>query len=323
MSHASPLTIGKLAAKKFLDDKVPRLGAALAYYTMFALAPLVIVAVAVAGLVISEASLQGEVVEQLDQTVGPDAAVFIQDMVARSQEGGAGWGVVVGFALALVGASALIIQLKGALNVVWDVPVQATKGLANALRARGSALLFLVGIGAMLIAVQFGNTWVSGLNNVLSGDLRFLEPLLQVLTPLITLGLTAVVFAAMFRFLPDTTVGWREAGAGGLVAAVTYTIGSWALGFYIGNGGVGSTFGASATLVVLLVFIYYSAQIVLYGAEFARVYGLERSAASSSVGIVGPSTPARPEPPLAERNTLPALGAFLAGLVIGWWRRRD
>jgi membrane protein len=323
MSHTSPLTIGKLAAKKFLDDKVPRLGAALAYYTMFALAPLVIVAVAVAGLVISEASLQGEVVEQLDQTVGPDAAVFIQDMVARSQESGAGWGVVFGFALALVGASALIIQLKGALNVVWDVPVQATKGLTNALRARGSALLFLLGIGALLIAVQFGNTWVSGLNNVLSGDLRFLEPLLQVLTPLITLGLTAGVFAAMFRFLPDTTVGWREAGAGGLVAAVTYTIGSWALGFYIGNGGVGSTFGASATLVVLLVFIYYSAQIVLYGAEFARVYGLERSAASSSAGIAGPTTPVRPDPERAERTTLPAFGAFLAGLVIGWWRRRD
>ena len=133
---------------------------------------------------------------------------------------------------------------------------------------------------------------MSGLNNVLSRDLRFLEPLLQVVTPLITLGLTAIVFAGMFRFLPDTTVGWREAGAGGLVAAVAYTIGSWALGFYIGNGGVGSTFGASATLVVLLVFVYYSAQIVLYGAEFARVYGLERSATSLSAGPPGP--PPRP-----------------------------
>jgi membrane protein len=272
-------------------------------------------------LVISEESLQGAVVEQLDQTVGPEAAVFIQDMVARSQESGAGWGVVVGFALALVGASALIVQLKGALNVVWDVPVQATKGVVNVLRARGSALLFLVGIGALLITAQLGTAWVSGLNNVLSRDLRFLEPLLQVVTPLITLGLTAIVFAGMFRFLPDTTVGWREAGAGGLVAAVAYTIGSWALGFYIGSGGVGSTFGASATLVVLLVFIYYSAQIVLYGAEFARVYGLERSATSLSAG--GSTTPTRPGPPGSERNALPAFGAFLAGLIIGWWRHRD
>jgi len=323
MPNASPLTVGKLAVKKFLDDKVPRLGAALAYYTVFALAPLVIVAVAVAGLVVSEESLQGEVVEQLDQTVGPDAAAFIQDMVARSQEGGAGWGVAVGFVVALVGASALIVQLKGALNVVWDVPVRATKGIANALKARGSALLMLVGIGALLIAVQFGTTWVSGLENVLSDDVQFLDPLLQVLTPLITVGLSAMVFAAMFRSLPDATVGWREAGAGGLVAAVAYTIGSWALGFYIGNGGVGSTFGASATLVILLVFIYYSAQTVLYGAEFARVYGQERSAASSSAGIAGLTTPVRPEPEGAARNTLPAFGAFLAGLVIGWWRRRD
>ena len=323
MSEINLLAIGKLAVKKFLDDKVPRLGAALAYYTVFALAPLVIVAVGVAGLVVSEESLQGEIVAQIDQTVGEDAAVFIQDMVANSQKGGAGWGVIIGFALALVGASALVIQLKGALNVVWDVPVQATKGLTNALRARGTALVALLGIGALLIAVQFGTAWVSGLDNVLSDDLGFLDPLLQLLTPVITLGLTAMVFAAMFRFLPDTAVGWREAGAGGIVAAVAYTIGSWALGFYIGNGGVGSTFGASATLVVLLVFIYYSAQIVLYGAEFARVYGQARPAPSAATLTAGETQPSRPEPDVARRSPLPAVGAFLAGLVIGWWRQRD
>lgn len=321
MSEINLLAIGRLALKKFLDDKVPRLGAALAYYTVFALAPLVIVAVSVAGLVISEETLQGELVAQIDQTVGEDAAVFIQDMVARSQDGGAGWGVAIGFVLALVGASALIIQLKGALNVIWDVPVQRTKGLANALKARASALAALVGIGTLLIAVQFGTTWVSGIDNVLSRDLAFLDPLLQFVTPLFTLALTAVVFAAMFRFLPDAQVAWREALAGGIVAAVAYTIGSWALGFYIGNGGVGSTFGASATLVVLLVFIYYSAQIILFGAEFARVYGRE-AAAPESTGATA-AFAAVETGPESGHSPLPAVGVFLAGLVIGWWRRGD
>jgi len=321
MSGINVLAIGKLAVKKFTDDKVPRLGAALAYYAVFALAPLVIVAVSVAGLVISEEKLQGELVTQIDQTVGDDAAVFIQDMVVRSQDGGAGWGVVIGLVLAFVGASALIIQLKGALNVIWDVPVQRTKGLANALRARASALVALVGIGALLIAVQFGTAFVSGLDNVLSRDLGFLDPLLQLVTPLLTLALTAVVFAAMFRFLPDARVAWREALAGGIVAAVAYTIGSWALGFYIGNGGVGATFGAAAALIVLLVFIYYSAQAVLFGAEFARVYGRE-TAAPAGTGTTA-ALSAVGQGPEAGRSALPAVGVFLAGLVIGWWRRRD
>ncbi|NNC91413.1 MAG: YihY/virulence factor BrkB family protein [Acidimicrobiia bacterium] len=313
------LQIAKLAVRKFLDDKVPRLGAALAYYTVFALAPLVIVAVAIAGLAVSEDALQGEIVDQIDQTVGEDAAIFIQELIARSQEGGAGWGVGVGFVLALVGASALVIQLKGALNVVWDVPVSKTRGLLNAAKARGTALVSLALIGALLIALQFVASFVSGLDHVLADNTRFLDPLLQLLTPLLTVILSAIGFAAMFRFLPDTVVSWREASAGGLVAAIAYTVGSWALGFYIGNGGVGSTFGASATLVVLLVFIYYSAQIVLFGAEFARVYGLERQATapvtSTSVVDATSDEPARPR--------ISAPGAFLVGAVMGWWWRRD
>jgi membrane protein len=286
---------------------------------MFALAPLVIVAVAIAGLVVSEDALEGDIVDQIDQTVGEDAAVFIQELISRSQEGGTGWGVAIGFVLALVGASALVIQLKGALNVVWDVPVATTKGLLNAVKARGTALLSLALIGALLIALQFGASFVSGLDRVLAENLSFLDPLLQVLAPLLTVFLAAIGFTAMFRFLPDTVVSWREASAGGLVAATAYTVGSWALGFYIGNGGVGSTFGASASLVVLLVFIYYSAQIVLLGAEFARVYGLERRSPTA----VAPASAATVTSSRPSRAPISALWAFLVGAAVGWWWRRD
>jgi membrane protein len=318
----SNLEIAKLSARKFLDDKVPRLGAALAYYTVFALAPMVIVAVAIAGLVVSEDKLNGEIVDQIDQTVGEEAAVFIQDLIARSQEGGAGWGVAIGFVLALIGASALVIQLKGALNVVWDVPITKTRGLLNAAKARGAALLSLAMIGALLIALQFGASFVSGFDRVVSDNVAYLDPVLQLLAPMLSVFLTAIGFTAMFRFLPDTVVSWREAWAGGVVAATAYTVGSWALGFYIGNGGVGSTFGASATLVVLLVFVYYSAQIVLFGAEFARVYGLQRrpSPGEPATSDPGPDHRTRSS---TSRAPASAVWAFLVGAAVGWWWRRD
>jgi membrane protein len=318
----SNLEIAKLSARKFLDDKVPRLGAALAYYTVFALAPMVIVAVAIAGLAVSEDSLKGGIVDQIDQTVGEDAAVFIQDLIARSQEGGAGWGVAIGFVLALIGASALVIQLKGALNVVWDVPITKTRGLVNAVRARGAALLSLALIGALLIALQFGASFVSGFDRVVSDNVAYLDPVLQLLAPMLSVVLTAIGFTAMFRFLPDTVVSWREAWAGGVVAAVAYTVGSWALGFYIGNGGVGSTFGASATLVVLLVFVYYSAQIVLFGAEFARVYGLQRrpSPGEPKTSDSGPDQLAHGG---TSRTPASAVWVFLVGAAVGWWWRRS
>jgi membrane protein len=319
---ASKLEIAKLSTRKFLDDKVSRLGAALAYYTVFALAPMVMVAVAIAGLAVSEDSLKGEIVDQIDQTVGEDAAVFVQDLIARSQEGGAGWGVAIGFVLALIGASALVIQLKGALNVIWDVPITKTKGLLNAVKARGVALLSLAIIGALLIALQFGASFVSGFDRVVPDNVAYLDPVVQLLAPMLSVVLTAIGFTAMFRFLPDTVVSWREAWAGGLVAAAAYTVGSWALGFYIGNGGVGSTFGASATLVVLLVFVYYSAQMVLFGAEFARVYGLQRTPSPVVPKTSGPD-PDDLTHGDTSRTPTSAVWAFLVGAAIGWWWRRD
>ncbi len=313
----------KKAVRKWSDDKASRLGAALAYYALFSVAPLLIVAVGIAGLVFGEEAAQGEIVGQLEDRVGSSVAGFLQDMMAGTQGGTGVAATVIGVLLTLLGASGLFLQLKGALNVVWDVPSQATKGLANLLRTRALAFLSVLGFGVLLMAVLAASSVVSALGRLVPDDLAFLAPLLQWLSPVVMLGLLTIVFALVFKVLPDAEISWRPIWRGAAFTSLLFTVGTFLLGLYLGSGAVGNGFGAAAALVTLLLFAYYSAQIFLLGAEFTRVLQLEMQADE----VVQPlAMVASPEPStvrqIADSTPVAAIWAFLAGVLLGWWRKK-
>jgi membrane protein len=313
----------KQAVRKWSTDKASRLGAALAYYALFSVAPLLIVAVGIAGLVFGEEAAQGEIVAQIEDRVGSSVAGFLEDMMAGNQGGAGVAATVIGVILTLLGASGLFLQLKGALNVVWDVPAQATTGVANLLRTRALAFLSVLGFGLLLIVVLAVSSVVSALGRLVPDDLSFLAPLLQWLSPVVMLGLLTVVFALVFKVLPDAMVPWKALWRGAAFTSVLFTVGTFLLGLYLGSGAVGSGFGAAAALVTLLLFAYYSAQIFLLGAEFTRVLHLN---------LEGDQAPVRPiaaisgEPSTTRRITdstpLAAVWAFLAGIALGWWKKK-
>ena len=312
----------KLAVRRWSDDKASRLGAALAYYTMFSVAPLLIVAIGIAGLVFGEEAARGEIVGQIEDRVGESVAGFLQDMMVGTQGGAGVAATVVGVVLAMLGASGLFLHLKGALDVVWDVPAETTKGLANLLRTRVLAFLSVLGFGVLLIAVLAASSVVAALGRLVPDDLAFLAPLLQWLSPLAMLALLTVVFALVFKILPEAEIPWSPIWRGAAFTSLLFTIGTFLLGLYLGSGAIGHGFGAAAALVTLLLFAYYSAQIFLLGAEFTRVLQLEMP----DQHFDQPIAAALPEPSTGRRvagsTPVAAIWAFLAGIVLGWWKKR-
>jgi membrane protein len=312
----------KQAVRKWSDDKASRLGAALAYYALFSVAPLLIVAVGIAGLIFGEEAARGEIVAQIEDRVGPSVAGFLQDMMAGTRGGTGVAATTIGAVLTLLGASGLFLQLKGALNVVWDVPPQATKGIANLLRTRAVAFASVLGFGLVLLAALVASSVVSALGDLASDDLAPLATLLQWLSPIVMLGLLTIVFALVFKVLPDATVPWSPIWRGAAFTSVLFTVGTFLLGMYLGSGAVGTGFGAAAALVSLVFFAYYSAQIFLLGAEFTYVLHMDM-AGEPTVRSPSPASPA-PATPRRVSDAAPAgaVWAFLAGLVLGWWKKK-
>ena len=312
----------KRAVRKWSEDKASRLGAALAYYALFSVAPLLIVAVGIAGLVFGEEAARGEVVAQIEDRVGSSVAGFLQEMMAGTRGGAGVAATVIGVVLTLLGASGLFLQLKGALNVVWDVPPRATKGIGNLLRTRALAFLSVLGFGLVLLAALAASSVISALSDLVSDEAASVATLLQWLSPVVMLGLLTVVFALVFKVLPDATVPWPPIWRGAAFTSVLFTVGTFLLGLYLGGGAVGSGFGAAAALVTLLLFAYYSAQIFLLGAEFTRVLELdmvgEQSVPASEAASAGPAHSQK----VADSAPVVAVWAFLAGLILGWWKKK-
>ncbi|HMC94870.1 MAG TPA: YihY/virulence factor BrkB family protein [Polyangia bacterium] len=261
------------AASGWSDDKAPRMGAALSYYTIFSLAPVLLMAIAVAGLVFGTRAAEGKIVEQFGGLLGVGAANVVQTMLEKVSNRGSGIvATVVGAVTLLVGATGVLVELQDALNTVWKVVARPGRGLMGILRDRLLSFGIVLGFGFLLLvslvlsaALAVVNSWVGGLipGWVVVG---------YVLSYVISLGLVALVLAAIFKILPDVKMSWSDVWVGALVTSVLFHVGKLGISVYIGKAGVASTFGAAGSLAVLLVWVYYSSLIVLYGAEFTRVY---------------------------------------------------
>lgn len=253
-------------------DNASRLAAALAYYSIFALAPLLIITISVAGIVFGERAAEEQVSSQLEETVGPEAAEFIEAIVTNAAQSRSGTSIasILGIALLLFAASNLFNELQATLNTVWNVTPPTEGGILGLIKRR----LFLFGmvfsLGLVLMLSLFISVAVSVISNFID-----LSGFLQFINVAIFLGIVTLLFAVIYKFLPDVKIAWQDVWVGALVTALLFNLGRSLIGLYLSFGNVGSAFGAAGTLVILLIWVYYSAQIYLFGAEFTKVYAMK------------------------------------------------
>ncbi|MGD1910543.1 MAG: YihY/virulence factor BrkB family protein [Rivularia sp. (in: cyanobacteria)] len=267
------LKLLKQIFKEWQKDKASRLAAALAYYTVFSLAPLLIIAIAIAGSIFGEEAARGEIVGQIQGLVGQQGAEIIETAIENAnQPDVSSFASIVSIIALLFGASGVFAQLQEALNTVWEVKAKPKQGIMNFVRKRFLSFSAVLGIGFLLLVSLLASAVLSALQNYMSGLLPGVDWLWQILNLAISFGVITLLFALMYKFLPDVKIRWNEVWVGAIITTILFIVGKFALGLYIGRGSFGSTYGAAGSLVVVLAWVYYSAQILFFGAEFTQVY---------------------------------------------------
>ncbi|HTG34192.1 MAG TPA: YihY/virulence factor BrkB family protein [Thermoanaerobaculia bacterium] len=263
----------KESFKGWKEDGALDLGAALAYYTIFSLAPLMLIVVAVAGLVWGREAVQGQLVGQLQGIVGPQGGQAIQTMVANAGQHGSGMlATILGLVTILFGATGVFVQLQSALNRIWNVEPKPGAGIWSFIRTRMISFGMILGIGFLLLVSLVVTAAVAAAGKWATGMLPGGETLINILTFAVSFALITLLFAMIYKVLPDVEIGWRDVWIGAAVTALLFTIGKFLIGLYLAHSTVASTYGAAGSLVVLLLWIYYSSQILFLGAEFTEVY---------------------------------------------------
>lgn len=263
----------RTSVTSWLDDYAPSMGAALAYYTLFSIAPLLLIVVSVAGLVFGMDAARGEISEQLQGLMGEQGARAVEGLLERVNQPAAGMvSTVIGAAFLLVGATTVFAELQDALDRIWDVPRQRDGGLWGLLHTRLLSFGMILGIGFLLMVSLVLSALLSALGKFWGAAFGDWLPIVRVLELVISYLLVTTVFALIYKIMPRARVAWTDVGIGAAFTAALFTVGKYLIGLYIGQSSVTSVFGAAGSVVVMLVWVYYSAQIFLLGAEFTWVY---------------------------------------------------
>lgn len=266
------LEVFKQTFKEFSEDKVPRLGAAIAYYTIFSVGPLLLIAVSMAGIFLGEEAAQGQVSAQLDKVFGSKMSESLEQMIQAANKPKSGTiATIVGVFTLFLGASGLFGQLKDALNTIWNVEKKKTSGIMGFIKERFLSMAMVLGIGFLLLVTLLFDTVVSAMGPYLERLIGG-EAIVHVIQIVISFAIATVLFAAIFRILPDLKIAWHDVWFGAVFTSLLFVLGKWGLGLYLGKAAVGSAYGAAGSLVILLIWVYWSAQILLLGAEFTQVY---------------------------------------------------
>lgn len=263
----------KQTATEWSDDKAPQLGASLAFYSLLSLAPLLVIVLAIAGAVFGADAARGEIVSQIQGLVGKEGARAIEEMIAHAQRPKAGIvATILGTVTLLFGASGVFGQLQDALNTVWNVKPKPGRGVWGFIRTRFLSFSMVLGTGFLLLVSLALSAGLAGLGKVVGGLLPGMQFVWGIVNFCISFGVIAGLFALIFKYVPDVQIGWRDVGVGAVITALLFNLGKFGLGLYLGTQSVGSAYGAAGSLVVLVVWVYYSAQILLFGAELTQVY---------------------------------------------------
>ncbi|HEX6707014.1 MAG TPA: YihY/virulence factor BrkB family protein [Albitalea sp.] len=329
-------TLVKDTVSAWTQDRVPSMGAALAYYTVFSIAPLLLIVIAVAGLVFGAEAAQGAIVAQLQGLLGESAAQTIEDLLRSVSEPKESLiATAIGVVLLLLGATTVLAELQDDLDRIWKAPERARpSGVWGWIRARLLSFGLILGLGFLLLVSLVASAGIAALGDWWGPLFRGWEAVAQAVDVVISFALVTVMFALIYRFMPDVPVRWRDVWVGAAVTALLFTIGKTLIGLYLGKSSVVSGFGAAGSLAVLLLWVYYSAQIFLLGAEFTQVfahaYGSRRGASSRAPAPQQPSAlpareapllpPARPTGSRLQRH-LGAAAALAAALgALAAWR---
>lgn len=272
------LDLLKRAGSEFFRDDCPRLAAALSYYTVFALAPLIALLLLIAGIVWNPQEIQNAIGYQIRDLMGEQASREVLTMVAhKDPTGGQGpMATIVGLAMLAFGATGAFLQLQGALNKAWEVKPDPKKGGVRQFIAKRVLSAGMVLAVAFLLMVSLA---VSAVLSALGSKLAFIpEPALHAVDVTLSLAVLTLLFATIFRFLPDAEIEWRDVWVGALFTSMLFVIGKFVIGLYLGRSAPGDAFGAAGALAVILVWIYYAGMIVLFGAEFTQAWAERRGA---------------------------------------------
>jgi len=255
-------------------DNAPRLGAALSYYTLFSVAPLLVIAIAVAALAFGEEAAQGRILDELRGLVGVEGATAVQDLIEGSRQQEAG---LVATAIALftlvIGATGVFAELKSALNEVWDVaPPPQTSGLLSLVRDRLISLAMVMAVGFLLLVSLVVSAALAAAEGWMQDWMPGWDEVIWTVSTLASFAVVTALFALIFKLLPDARIAWRDVWVGAVLTAVLFTAGKFLIGLYLGKSSVASAYGAAGSVVVLIVWVYYAAQIFYFGAELTRAY---------------------------------------------------
>ena len=274
MKVAQVWNLIKATFSSWLEDYAPSMGAALAYYTMFSIAPLLLIVISTAGLVFGEEAVRGEIFGQLRGLMGDEGARAVQSLlesVSSPEEGKAG--TIVGTVLLLIGATTVLSELQDAFDRIWRVPERDKNGGVWAVvRSRLLSFGMILGIGFLMMVSLVFSAAMAALGKWWGPLFSNLEIMASVVNFAFSFALATTVFAILYKYMPRVRILWRDVWAGAAVTALLFAIGKFLIGLYIGKSAISSGFGAAGSLVVVLVWVYYSAQIFLLGAEFTRVY---------------------------------------------------
>lgn len=255
------------------DDNVSQLAASLAYYTVFSLTPLLVLAIAIAGAVFGEEAARGEIVGQIQGLVGTIGAEAIETALDHANKPElSSIASLISIVVLLFGASGVFAQLQEALNTVWNVRTKPGRGLKGAVRKRFLSFSMVLVIGFLLLVSLILSAALSALANINIDFLPGFDFIWEIVNFVLSFGLITLLFSLMYKYLPDVKIAWGDVWVGAIITALLFSIGKYILGLYFGQGSFGSVYGAAGSLVIILAWVYYSAQILLFGAEFTQVF---------------------------------------------------
>ena len=258
--------------KEFNEDNVLRLSAALAYYAMFSIGPLLVITVGVAGLVFGESSVRHQIQEQLRSMLGPNAEKTVTSMMTAQKHGTSLITTILGVVALLFGAGGVFGQLQDALNTIWEVKPKRGTGIWGFIRTRFISFSMVLGVGFLLLVSMVISTFLSAATGALGNYLPIPISLAHILNALISLAVISLLFAMMFKYLPDVKVPLSKVWVGAIVTAALFTAGKYLLALYLGRASTTSAYGAAGSVIVILMWVYYASLILFVGAEFTQVY---------------------------------------------------
>jgi membrane protein len=272
---ANSISLLKQTFSEWLEDKVPQLGAALAYYTVFSLAPLVLLLVAIVGFLFHNdpAGAWRKMTEQMSYFLDKSAVDVVEGIAQKASQPNKGLlATIIGILLALFGASGVFGQLQNALNTIWGVKAKPGAGIAGFIRSRFLSFAMVAGVCFLLLVSLVLESVLKSFSHYVQATFPGGIVIALVVYSVFDLAVVVLLFASIFKFLPDVKIQWRDVWIGAVMTAIFFAIGKWALGLYLGSGTAASAYGAASSLITLLLWIYYSSQILLFGAEFTQVY---------------------------------------------------